>query len=48
MKPQQYHNKAMLVMLPLRSRPDDKGAENTEKPEKGLFILLNPGILTLI
>ena len=48
MKPQQYHNKAMLFMLPLRRRPDDKSAENTEKPEKGLFILLNPGIFTVI
>jgi hypothetical protein len=48
MKPQQYHNKAMLVILPLRRSPDDKGVENTEKPEKGLFILLNPGIFTVI
>jgi len=35
-------------MLPLRRRPDDKGAENTEKPEKGSFNLLNPGIFTII
>jgi hypothetical protein len=38
----------MLVMLPLRRRPDNKSIENTEKPEKGSFILLNPGIFTAI
>ncbi len=38
----------MLVMLQLRRRPDDKGDENTEKPEKGSYILLNPRIFTAI
>jgi len=35
-------------MLPLRRRPDNKSIENTEKPEKGSFILLKPGTFTAI
>jgi len=35
-------------MLPLRRKHDDKDVENTEKPEKGSFILLKPGTFTAI